>query len=306
MTLNVYSGLYLFALAASAIGISISAFLSFRYRIPIQIYFTLFLAAMVVELLYFFARLACPTDLFADGSTAGVCLKLAYAAGFALFLYSFPSWILLGFRGGARRAEKAVCASLALALPALCVAHLLLRLPYLIVYVCANAFFLGTVAYCVTVVFLNRGRFADRKLRRIVLLSVLIALAGAPLIVYDVVIEKASFSLPIFSFAFNLLGLLFSFAYASVPPFLEQNRVSDFFARRYRITGREREILSLLKLGFSNGEIGRRMFISLHTVENHVYNIYRKLKVKNRGGALNRLEAFREDDERAGKKNIPL
>jgi DNA-binding NarL/FixJ family response regulator len=38
----------------------------------------------------------------------------------------------------------------------------------------------------------------------------------------------------------------------------------------------------LLLAGFGGRDIGKRLFISPKTVENHVYNIYQKLGVKNR------------------------
>lgn len=47
-------------------------------------------------------------------------------------------------------------------------------------------------------------------------------------------------------------------------------------------TGRERELIPLIVQGLSNEEIGRRLFISPHTVKNHVTSIYRKAGVANR------------------------
>ena len=43
------------------------------------------------------------------------------------------------------------------------------------------------------------------------------------------------------------------------------------------LTPREREVLKLIAQGLSNGEIASTLFISEHTVKNHVSNIYRKL-----------------------------
>ncbi|WP_461371263.1 response regulator transcription factor [Candidatus Darwinibacter acetoxidans] len=43
------------------------------------------------------------------------------------------------------------------------------------------------------------------------------------------------------------------------------------------LTPREREVLKLIAQGMSNGEIASALFISEHTVKNHVSNIYRKL-----------------------------
>jgi DNA-binding CsgD family transcriptional regulator/tetratricopeptide (TPR) repeat protein len=48
------------------------------------------------------------------------------------------------------------------------------------------------------------------------------------------------------------------------------------------LTAREREVLGLLGLGWSNGDIGRALSISTKTVSVHVSNVLRKLGVKNR------------------------
>jgi len=47
-------------------------------------------------------------------------------------------------------------------------------------------------------------------------------------------------------------------------------------------TDRERELVPLLLEGLSNDEIGARLFISAHTVKNHITSIYRKAGVSNR------------------------
>jgi len=43
------------------------------------------------------------------------------------------------------------------------------------------------------------------------------------------------------------------------------------------LTAREREVLQLMARGLTNQEIARKLFISEHTVKNHVSNIYRKV-----------------------------
>jgi DNA-binding CsgD family transcriptional regulator len=52
--------------------------------------------------------------------------------------------------------------------------------------------------------------------------------------------------------------------------------------REYNITGRELEVLQLILEGCNNYTIGKKLFISTNTVNNHIYNIFRKLGVKNR------------------------
>ena len=51
---------------------------------------------------------------------------------------------------------------------------------------------------------------------------------------------------------------------------------------KFNISKREREILELILEGKNNKEIEQSLFISYHTVKNHVYNLYQKIGVKNR------------------------
>jgi len=48
------------------------------------------------------------------------------------------------------------------------------------------------------------------------------------------------------------------------------------------LTHREKEILNKLRIGASNIEIARALFISENTVKTHLYNLFKKISVKNR------------------------
>jgi DNA-binding NarL/FixJ family response regulator len=50
---------------------------------------------------------------------------------------------------------------------------------------------------------------------------------------------------------------------------------------KIEVTKREKEIIELISLGFSNKEIAGKLFISVSTVDVHRYNILKKLEVKN-------------------------
>ena len=55
------------------------------------------------------------------------------------------------------------------------------------------------------------------------------------------------------------------------------------------LTARERQILGLVAEGCSNEEIGRRLFIAVPTVKNHVHNILSKLGVHRRTDAVREI-----------------
>ncbi len=61
------------------------------------------------------------------------------------------------------------------------------------------------------------------------------------------------------------------------------------------LSGREREVLTLLAQGLSNAEIGQHLFISPITVRNHVSNIFAKLQVTNRRQAMLRARGTWQD-----------
>ena len=63
--------------------------------------------------------------------------------------------------------------------------------------------------------------------------------------------------------------------------FTPESDLESFFSR-YGLSKREKEIILLILKGKSGHEIKGQLFISLHTVKNHIYHIYQKLGVKNR------------------------
>jgi DNA-binding NarL/FixJ family response regulator len=54
----------------------------------------------------------------------------------------------------------------------------------------------------------------------------------------------------------------------------------------YELTDREQEVLNLMVHGMTRLEIAERLFISSYTVNTHSRNIYEKLHVHTRGGAV--------------------
>ena len=53
-------------------------------------------------------------------------------------------------------------------------------------------------------------------------------------------------------------------------------------AREAMLTAREKQVLVAIASGAGNGEIADEFNISLHTVKTHLYNIYKKIDVRNR------------------------
>ena len=53
-----------------------------------------------------------------------------------------------------------------------------------------------------------------------------------------------------------------------------------------RLTPREKEVLKLIALEYSNAEIAEKLFISIRTVDTHRRNLIEKLKLKNTAGLV--------------------
>jgi DNA-binding NarL/FixJ family response regulator len=58
-----------------------------------------------------------------------------------------------------------------------------------------------------------------------------------------------------------------------------------------RLTAREAQILELVARGHSNRDVAEALFLSPRTVERHLANLYRKLRVHNRAEAVRHTRA---------------
>jgi len=70
---------------------------------------------------------------------------------------------------------------------------------------------------------------------------------------------------------------------AAVPPALDE------WKKTMKISSREQEVLELILKGQSNREIAETLFISEHTVKNHITNIFHKLEVSDRAQAIAKI-----------------
>jgi DNA-binding NarL/FixJ family response regulator len=60
-------------------------------------------------------------------------------------------------------------------------------------------------------------------------------------------------------------------------------------SKEFGLSRRELEVVLLLSKGLKNNEIAKKLFISPHTVDNHLKSIYRKMGVTNRTAATCRI-----------------
>lgn len=61
---------------------------------------------------------------------------------------------------------------------------------------------------------------------------------------------------------------------------------------KLNISQREMEVLELIALGLSNQEIADRLFVSVNTIKSHSSNLFVKLDVKRRTGAIRKARTM--------------
>ncbi|MCW8966298.1 MAG: helix-turn-helix transcriptional regulator [Candidatus Pacearchaeota archaeon] len=90
-------------------------------------------------------------------------------------------------------------------------------------------------------------------------------------------------------FLLLIVSIFFVVQYFNTPVFLENGILSSHFLEKFGISKREAEIIQSVVQGSSNSRIAEERFISVRTVESHLYNIFQKTGVKNRVQLINLL-----------------
>jgi len=115
------------------------------------------------------------------------------------------------------------------------------------------------------------------------------------------IITLNHFSFLLLHFGYNIPPLFFLYYFlkknqleVAVPAIPEENLQILF--DRYKITKREGEIILMLLKGRRVKDIGKELFISFHTVKNHIHKIYQKLSVRNRIQLYNLLKEYQQKD----------
>ena len=70
------------------------------------------------------------------------------------------------------------------------------------------------------------------------------------------------------------------------------NKLLDENLNKKGITNREMDIVNLILEGKTNKEIAEELYISVKTVKYHIYNIFKKLEIKNRIELINYINNF--------------
>jgi len=282
---------YLVALMAGSFSISLALMIWQRYRKPVIRRYAVFLVSLLLVLLGF------TVDLYAE--VAGLSFVVAVralvwvfqAAGGTLFIVICP-WL---FHSLAGRPLPAWQRWLFLGIDAAVVLAALANLAFPAVAAVSAALsgaLFAMIVYGMVYLAACLPGIGERTLRLALLVFLCLTAVFFPLMLIDAAMDRFAF-LSVFRFMNNLaqplyflvltsLSIAFGLRYLNRPAYAERGRLTDYFLGAFGITAREAQIIGLLMDGANMKGIGQKLFISPKTAENHVYNIYQKLRVRNR------------------------
>ncbi|NPV02027.1 MAG: response regulator transcription factor [Brevinematales bacterium] len=81
-----------------------------------------------------------------------------------------------------------------------------------------------------------------------------------------------------------------------IPEAISKIEFSKDVIRKYDISRREEDIIKMVARGLSNKDIAKELFISIFTVKNHLFHIYKKLDVKTRSQIPGKLNDNKVDE----------
>ncbi len=154
----------------------------------------------------------------------------------------------------------------------------------------------GLYAYGAIVLFLGLNRIEAASLRRLVrrflILAVVLMLPGFAQIVLKYLPGSPApiREYPFVQVVYYLASIGLLLAYALRPPEASELAACSLplsFVRRYNISPRECEIITMMERGYSNSKLAEALYISTRTVKNHIYHIYQKTGVKNKVQLIN-------------------
>jgi DNA-binding CsgD family transcriptional regulator len=99
-------------------------------------------------------------------------------------------------------------------------------------------------------------------------------------------------SLPLYLIGLTIGTFIFASKYLSRDAMIDDGKLTKDCIDFYHLTPREVEIIEALISGGSNKQIAEWLFISVKTVENHLYNIYQKTDTSGRLQLLHSLQSW--------------
>jgi DNA-binding CsgD family transcriptional regulator len=289
--------LYLLSFIAAAVSITGSIVFYLQYHKKVLVYYSLMLGVAVLLLFHRMLQLYCGTMHLEHHACTPFLIMAVEKAALCLAMFAGPVFMhhLLGLDLSQRKRRFYLALAVLYTLFAAAeIATAMLPVTKIIRYALSMPLLFGMYGYCLVVVGLSLGKLGSRLLKNVVWAVFGISLLILPfsLFQYSTQISflPGFMERPLLFLALFMLTLFFSIRHFNHPAYLENQRLTQYFRDHFSITERECDIIQRVILGDSNQIIGEKLFISMRTVESHLYSIFQKLGVKNRVQLANLIQ----------------
>lgn len=153
------------------------------------------------------------------------------------------------------------------------------------------------IVYCVVLLLTGFRRIQNKSIRFLLMLCGILTLMFIPGFFHDITFSmgKNYFNIfpteiiwfPLYYFFLAVIVVVYSGRYFIAITQLEKavhfsEEFLSEFSKQHNLTDREKEVIPLIVEGMGNKQIAGTLCISTKTVNNHIYNLYRKLEINSR------------------------
>jgi DNA-binding CsgD family transcriptional regulator len=282
---------YALALIAGTASLTQTFMIWQRHRKPVIRRYGVFLLALYLVLAGFLVDLYARITALSHTAEARAITWILLAGGGILYIFICP-YFFHSLAGLSLTRAGRIIFSLIDALACLGAAANIAFPSYAPVTIALSGILFAMIAYGIIFIAIHLKGIGEKTLKRALTLFLCLSAAFFPFMLIDAVMSYVPFlslfgfmenlAQPVYFLALNCLTIAFGVRYLNRPAFAEQDRLTEYFLSTFGVTEREREIIGLLLEGAGSKQIGEKLFISPKTAENHLYNIYQKLGVRNR------------------------
>lgn len=159
-----------------------------------------------------------------------------------------------------------------------------------------------SIFYIVIVMIVNYRVISNKRVRAVCITLVVISCSLFPFFVASIIFNGVQdLFLPIYAILYSVAFLVFLCVALNTKNKSDKSKEGETASlereeskreryEKYHLTGREIEIVGLIREGYTNKEIAENLHISFNTVSNHISNIFDKTGVRSRIDLLNLLE----------------
>lgn len=282
--------IYVFAFATGSMNICLSVIFHIRKNYPWTKYYLVFQISITFILIIYALMLYADVFLEAYSPVIRIVYTALLYANIAFLIYFIPyftTWVItIPWSVPAR----IVFISLSVAFVTISTLELTIG-PISSFRAILMGLFFGVFAFNIGVLIKNLKLIKDKDARTISTAFIILSSLMVPFILIDTFIRiEGLATLPIYYFWISLIILIYLVNYFVKIPESTGMVIDGRMVERFRITGREREIIEQIRQGLTSKEIADELDISVNTVNNHIANIYAKTEVRSRIDLLNVLK----------------